>query len=94
MIVRIIGEGQFTVDDSHTDLLNSLDSGLERAVDSGDESTFRSALAELLAKVRAVGRPLPDDALQPSDAVLPDEATSLEEVRAMLTESAEGLIPG
>jgi hypothetical protein len=94
VIVRILGEGQFTVADSHADLLNGLDSGLERAVESGDEASFRSALAELLAKVRAVGERLPDDALLPSDAVLPDETSSLDEVRAMLSESAEGLIPG
>ena len=94
MIVRILGEGQFVVDDAQADLLNGLDAGLERAVDTGDETSFRAALADLLAQVRSVGQRLPDDALQPSDAVLPDEATSLEEVRAMLTESSEGLIPG
>ena len=94
MIVRILGEGQYTVDDAHADLLNGLDSGLERAVEADDEVAFRSALAELLAQVRAVGEQLPDDALEESDAVLPDEETSLAEVRAMLAESSEGLIPG
>lgn len=94
MIVRILGEGQYVVDDAQADLLNGLDAGLERAVDTGDETSFRAALADLLAQVRSAGQRLPDDALHPSDAVLPDEATSLEEVRAMLTESSEGLIPG
>ena len=94
MIVRVLGEGQYVVDDAHGDLLNGLDSGLERAVEAGDEAGFRSALADLLAQVRAVGERLPDDALEESDALLPDEATSLEEVRAMLADSTEGLIPG
>ena len=94
MIVRVLGEGQYDVDDAHTELLNGLDSGLERAVESGDEAAFRSALADLLAQVRTNGERLPDDSLEPSDAVLPDESSSLEEVRTMLADSSEGLIPG
>jgi hypothetical protein len=94
VIVRILGEGQRRVDDAHADLLNGLDSGLERAVESGDETVFRSALADLLAQVRTNGERLPDDSLEPSDAALPDESSSLEEVRAMLADSGQGLIPG
>jgi hypothetical protein len=94
MIVRVLGEGQYAVDDAHADLLNGLDSGLERAVDAGDEAGFRSALVDLLAQVRTVGEWLPDDSLEPSDAVVPDEGSTLEEVRALLADSSEGLIPG
>lgn len=94
MIIRVLGEGQYTVDDAHADLLNSLDSGLERAVESGDEGAFRAALAELLAQVRTLGQPLPDDSLEPSDALLPAEDSSLEDVRALLADTTEGLIPG
>lgn len=94
MIVRVMGEGQYQVDDAHADLLNSLDSGLERAVESGDESAFRNALGDLLVHVRAVGERLPDDSLEPSDALLPAEDSTLDEVRELLSESSEGLIPG
>lgn len=94
MIVRIMGEGQFTVHDSHAELLNSLDSGLERAVEAGDETAFRAALVDLLAQVRTVGEPLAPDTLEPSDAVLPGEDSDLEEVRELLSDSTEGLIPG
>lgn len=94
MIVRILGEGQFTVDDTHADLLNGLDSGLERSVEAGDEASFQSAMTDLLAQVRSVGVRLPDDSLEPSDAVLPAEGSSIEDVRALLADSSEGLIPG
>ena len=94
MIVRILSEGQYAVDDAHADLLNGLDSGLERAVEAGDEAGFRSALTDLLAQVRTVGERLPDESLEPSDAVVPDETSSLEEVRALLADTSEGLIPG
>jgi hypothetical protein len=94
MIVRVLGEGQYALDDTHTELLNGLDTGLERAVEAGDEAAFRSALSDLLAQVRTIGERLPDDSLEPSDAVLPDESSTLEEVRELLADSSEGLIPG
>ena len=94
MIVRVLGEGQYVVDDAHAELLNGLDSGLERAVEAGDEVGFRSALADLLSQVRTIGTRLPDDSLEPSDAALPDESSTIEEVRALLADSSEGLIPG
>jgi len=94
VIVRILGEGQRRVDDAHADLLNGLDSGLERAVEAGDETSFRSALTDLLAQVRTLGEPLPDDELVESDALLPAEDATLQEVREMLSDAAEGLIPG
>jgi hypothetical protein len=94
VIVRVLGEGQYSIDDTHAELLNSLDSGLERAVEAGDETGFRSVLADLLAQVRTIGERLPDDSLDASDAVLPDESSTLEEVRALLADSSEGLIPG
>jgi hypothetical protein len=94
MIVRIMGEGQWQLDDAHADLLNSLDSGLESAVESGDEQAFRAALADLLAKVRTVGTPVAEDSLEPSDAVLPAADSALDDVRALLSGSDEGLIPG
>jgi len=94
MIVRIMGEGQFTLDDAHAELLNSLDAGLEATVNAGDEAGFAASLAELLAKVRTLGTPVPDAELEPSDAVLPAEGSAIDDVREMLADSDEGLIPG
>ncbi len=92
MIVRISGEGQFSVDDAATADLNRLDSELEAAVDRNDEAAFTAALHGLLDEVRAQGSPLPADTLEPSDLILPPEDASMDEVREMLTD--EGLIPG
>ena len=94
MIVRIMGEGQWDLADEHADLLNSLDAGLESTVKGGDQEAFRAALSDLLAKVRALGSPLPDDSLAPSDAVLPAADSEIADVRELLSESDEGLIPG
>jgi hypothetical protein len=92
VIVRILGEGQLEVGEEHLEPLNALDAALEEAVNSDDDERFRSALSELLTRVRGVGEPLPDDALAPSDLVLPAEDAHVDEVRAMLSD--EGLIPG
>jgi hypothetical protein len=94
MIVRIMGEGQWTLADEQADRLNSLDAGLESAVEAGDQQAFETALGDLLANVRELGSPLPDDSLAPSDAVLPAADSALDDVRALLSASDEGLIPG
>jgi hypothetical protein len=44
-------------------------------------------------QVRDVGVVVPDEELADSDLILPDVDASLDEVRALLSESGEGLIP-
>jgi len=92
MIVRILGEGQFNVDEAATVELNKLDTQLEAAVERNDETAFTAALHGLLDQVRALGAPLPSDALEPSDLILPSPDSSMDEVRKLLTD--DGLIPG
>ncbi|MCX3061431.1 PspA-associated protein PspAA [Streptomyces beihaiensis] len=95
MIVRIMGEGQLELADSHfTELseLNKLDDELLAEMEGGDEAGFRRTLGALLAAVRREGKPLPEDSLQPSELILPAEDATLDEVRDMLSD--DGLIPG
>ena len=92
MIVRILGEGQFNVDEAATVELNKLDTQLETAVERNDETAFTAALHGLLDQVRALGSPLPPDTLEPSDLILPSPDSSMDEVRKLLTD--DGLIPG
>ncbi|MEV0409571.1 hypothetical protein AB0I68_01875 [Streptomyces sp. NPDC050448] len=92
MIVRIMGEGQWKLDDGHFAELNTLDDDLLAEMESGDEEGFRRTLGALLEAVRRLGEPLPDDALEPSELILPAEEASLDEVREMLSD--DGLIRG
>ncbi len=92
MIVRILGEGQLAVDDAMSDELNELDAKLQAALNVGDEKAFRPALADLLARVRAAGTPIPAETLEASDVILPYSEASMDDVRALLTD--DGLIPG
>jgi hypothetical protein len=92
MIVRILGRGQFEVDEGRIDHLNELDTALADAVAQDDEAGFRQALSALVDAVCAHATPVPDDALVPSDIVLPDTDASIDDVRELLGD--EGLIPG
>ncbi|MFF5251510.1 hypothetical protein ACFY4K_05540 [Streptomyces leeuwenhoekii] len=92
MIVRIMGEGQVRLADSRLTELNTLDDELLAEMETGDGPGFRATLQALLAKVRELGEPLPDDALEPSDLILPSPDATLEEVRSLLSD--DGLIPG
>jgi hypothetical protein len=92
MIVRILGEGQFSVPDTHLDALNVHDGTLAAALDAADEKVFRNALEAMLAEVRSAGDRLPDEELVASDVILPAPNATMDEVRAMLSE--DGLVPG
>ncbi|MYV54875.1 hypothetical protein [Streptomyces sp. SID3212] len=91
MIVRIMGEGQVKLADSHLAELNTLDDELLAEVRGGDEDGFRRTFHALLGKVRELGEPLADDALEPSGLILPAPGATLDEVRALLND--DGLIP-
>jgi hypothetical protein len=80
------------VDDAATDELNVLDAALGKAVNAGDEQAFRPALTALLDRVRSLGTPLAEDAIEPSDLILPYSDAGLDDVRELTT--GEGLIPG
>jgi hypothetical protein len=92
VIVRILSEGQYDVSDDAISALNDLDAKVESAIETGDETSFREALAALLDGVRSVGVPHDTDSLEPSDLILPMADATLAEVKDML--SGDGLIPG
>ncbi len=91
MIVRLMGEGQYRVDDSLLTRLNELDAEVARAVEASDERSLWSGLQALADAVRENGQKLADNDLSPSDAIIPPEDLSLEEAHELL--SGEGLIP-
>ncbi len=92
MIVRILGEGQYDVDDSTLESLNVLDSAVESAVEAGDEPAFSTALDQLLAGVRKASTAHDPQSLDESDLILPPADATIDEVRELLAD--DGLIPG
>ena len=91
MIVRISGEGQYRLDDSHHAKLDELDNSVVAAVDRGDEDGFHADFEELLQFVRSNGEHLPDDELTVSDHILPPADITFPEAGEEFT--GDGLIP-
>ena len=91
MIVRLMGEGQYRVDDSLLERLNELDDRATAAAEGDDETTLDHTLDEMFELVQREGTPLGDDELLPSDALVPPSDLTLEETKQLL--SHEGFIP-
>ncbi len=93
MIVRIMGEGQVRLADSHLTELNKLDDELLAEMETRRRSRA-SAAPSRRSWTRSANwaTPLPDDSLEPSELILPSPDATLEEVREMLSD--DGLIPG
>ena len=91
MIVRLMGDGQYRVDDALLEHLNALDDDASAAIEAGDAARLERQLAAIWELVRREGTPLPDDDLSASGALVPPYDLSLEEARRLLGD--EGFIP-
>jgi len=92
MIVRLMGEGQWKIDDGVIARLNELDEKAMGALERGDEEALDGTLERMAELVRQEGAPLEDDDLHPSDVVIPPTDLTLEETRELFDDS-QGLIP-
>ncbi|MCU1495146.1 MAG: hypothetical protein JWO62_2910 [Acidimicrobiaceae bacterium] len=84
MIVRVLEEAQYELDDANTATLNKLDGVLGEALRSGDAETFEAALSAIIDEVRSSGHRLDPTTIVPSDLALPRPGATLEEVRQLL----------
>jgi hypothetical protein len=91
VIVRLMGEGQWRVDDAVRERLNALDGEALQALERNDEAALDAKLEEMGELVRSSGEPLAADDLTPSDVVIPPADLTLEETRELF--ESGGLIP-
>jgi hypothetical protein len=91
VIARLMGEGQYRIDEALRAQLNELDERAAGAVDAEDEGALDDLLDEMWQLVRDRGERLPDDELSASDLIIPPSDLTLEETRQLFTE--EGLVP-
>ncbi len=91
MIIRVVNEGQYEVNDSLLGALNKLDNEIVGLIESGDETKFRDVLKKFVSMIRENGKPLDADVIVESDLIVPPEDLTLSE--AMKVFSGEGLIP-
>jgi hypothetical protein len=92
VIVRLMGEGQYRVDDELLPALNELDDQALAALGRDDEAELDRYLDEMWQLIKTRGTELPLDEIENSDVVIPPSDLTLEETRALMSED-EGLIP-
>ena len=92
-IVRIMGQGQFTVDSKTLKKLNALDNSIVELVsqERSDDAEFRRKLAELSDTVIRNSKPLDPKAIIQSDIILPSTDLSIDEAKRLFR--GEGVIP-
>jgi hypothetical protein len=91
MIVRLMNQGQYRVDDGLRVRLNELDEQAGAALERGDEAALDEHLEQMWDLVRREGEELPAESLETSDVLIPPSDLTLEETRSLFSE--DGLIP-
>jgi hypothetical protein len=92
VIVRLMGEGQYRVDDALLSALDDLDDEAIAALNRNDEPELDRFLDEMWELVRTRGERLADDDLSASDVIVPPSDLTLEETSELMDEN-QGLIP-
>jgi hypothetical protein len=91
VIIRVMGEGQFEVDEEVVKGLNELDEQAEQALERGDQERLTELLERMGEAVRTNGARVPDDDLSPSEGIVPPPDLTLEEAHELF--EGDGLIP-
>jgi hypothetical protein len=91
VIARLMGEGQYRVEDELRGQLNELDDRAVAAMEAGDEPALDGVLDEMWELVRSRGERLTDDDLSASEVVIPPSDLTLEETKQLFSE--DGLVP-
>ena len=91
MIVRLMGDTQYRIDDEVREQLNELDDRALTAMNEENETALDGVLDEMWQLVRDRGERLPDDDLSSSDLIIPPSDLTLEETKKLFSD--EGLVP-
>lgn len=92
MIIRIMGEGQFLLDEAHLEKVNAIDNEIVEHVSKNDAIGYKRDLKRLISTVREFSKPLDPSEIAASDIIIPPPDMSFEEARRVF--SGEGLISG
>lgn len=86
MIIRILAEGQYSLEGKALTELDAMDDFLLDAISAGDEKQFASHLQRVVELIRTKGEKIADEELVESDLVIPDPEISLEEARDLFAD--------
>ena len=85
MIVRVMEEDQYQIDDAHASEFERLDNELLATVRQHDQVAFLASLTALVQFVRDNGQRVPYIEIVPSDIVVPAPDMTLAEAEQFLT---------
>lgn len=91
MIARLMGDGQYEIDEALCTRLNELDDKAVAALEANDEERLDGFLDQMAELVRSEGTRLADDDLSASEIVIPPSDLTLEETRQLFSD--DGLVP-
>ncbi|MFQ5425687.1 MAG: hypothetical protein ACE5EV_01245 [Gaiellales bacterium] len=91
MIVRLMGQGQYRLDDEAQVKLDELDDAAVAALEAHDVEALDDSIEAMWNLVQSEGAPLADDDLASSDVIIPPADLTLEETRALFSD--HGLVP-
>lgn len=92
MIIRILGEGQFLIDDGHLEKINAIDNEIVSHVSQGKKVEYARDLAKLISTIKELARPLDPSQIIKSDVIIPPSDMSFDEAKKVF--SGDGLIKG
>jgi hypothetical protein len=90
MIVRIMEDDQYRLDDRESAEFEQQDQALLAAVQASDQAAFLTTLTALLNFVRNKGIKVSYTEIVPSDVVVPAEDMTLAEAKILLEQHAPG----
>jgi hypothetical protein len=91
VIARLMGDGQYEIDEALCTRLNELDDKAVAALEANDEEQLDGFLDQMAELVRSEGTRLADDDLSASEIVIPPSDLTLEETRQLFSD--HGLVP-
>jgi hypothetical protein len=92
MIIRILGDGQFRLDDGLVERINKIDNRIVEHVSKGSKAEYAQDLANLISTIKELAEPVDPVEILPSDIIIPPSDLSFEEARKVFCD--EGLIKG
>jgi len=93
-IVRIMGQGQYKVNEEIVRNINDIDNAIVQILqnaDKSDDREFKTKIGHLVQIITSKGQRLDDKEIVESDIIVPDSDISIDEAKKVF--KGEGIIP-
>ncbi len=93
-IVRIMGQGQFRINEDTVRRINEIDDAIVQILQNeskSDDLEYRAKITEMVQTIKSKGQRLEDKELVESDIIVPDTDISIDEAKKVF--QGEGIIP-